>query len=62
MMPGENPASAAPSRKRRTASWTGVWTNAIRTVMIPQLTMIRVSQTRAPVRTRNWLLGTSKMT
>ena len=61
MRPGENPASAAPRRKRRMPSSRGVRESAIMMVITPQLTMMRNSQIRAPVLVRSWLLGTWKM-
>ena len=58
-MPGKNPASATPSRKRRTRKLVGPDTVAIRPEMIPHVSMIRAIQRRAPTRSRIMFPGTS---
>ena len=58
-MPGRKPASATPSRKRSTKKLVGLVTNIIATEMMPQVTMIRPIQKRAPTFARIRLLGTS---
>jgi hypothetical protein len=58
-MPGKNPASATPSRKRSTRKLTGPLTVAIRPEMMPHVIMMRAIHRRALVRCRTMLLGTS---
>ena len=60
-MPGKNPASATPSRKRTIAKLVEPVTIAVRPARIPQVTMIRAIHTLAPIFSRMTLLGTSKM-
>jgi hypothetical protein len=58
-MPGKNPASATPSRKRSVRKLVGPLMNAITAAAIPQVIMMRAIQMRAPVFSRITLLGTS---
>jgi hypothetical protein len=60
MTPGKKPASATPSRTRSRQKPHGPVTAIMAQVISPQLTMMRASQRRAPVRLRIKLLGTSK--
>ena len=59
MMPGKKPASATPSRKRRTISTVAFGANAMIEATMPQDTRIRVIHRRAPKRCSARLLGTS---
>lgn len=59
MMPGKKPASAIPSRNRRTISAVSSGTNATAVLRTPQVIMMRASQRRPPNRLSAMLLGTS---
>jgi hypothetical protein len=59
-MPGKNPASAIPSKKRSAKKEMGPVTSAIMPEMMPQVIMMRAIQILAPMRIRIMLLGTSK--
>jgi hypothetical protein len=59
MMPGKNPASATPSRKRSTYNCVALCTNADTIATMPHVTRIRAIQRRAPKRLSITLLGTS---
>jgi hypothetical protein len=59
-MPGKNPASARPSRKRRMKKLIGPLQNANAPETKPQPTITRAIQRLAPTRSRIKLLGTSK--
>jgi hypothetical protein len=58
-MPGKNPASAAPSRKRTIRKLVVPVTKAVRPEMMPQVIMMRAIQIRAPTFSRIRLLGIS---
>jgi hypothetical protein len=58
-MPGKKPASATPRRNRIVTKLMGPCTKAMAPDTMPQVTMIRAIQTRAPVFSRITLLGTS---
>ncbi len=58
-MPGKNPASATPRKKRTTAKLVEPVTKAVAPAMTPQLIMMRAIQIRAPTFSRMTLLGTS---
>ena len=60
--PGKKPASATPSRKRWTISDGPSHASAPAAATTPQVIMIRAIQTRAPIRCRTRLLGTSRTT
>jgi len=60
MMPGKNPASAAPSRKRTIPKLVEPVTAAVRPARIPHVIMIRAIHILAPTFSRITLLGTSK--
>jgi len=59
-MPGNSPASAAPSRKRSTQKLTGSVTKAVIIDSTPQVTQMRHIHSRAPKRCSIRLEGTSK--
>jgi hypothetical protein len=59
MIPGKKPASATPSRNRRTISTVEFGVNAIAVATIPQVARMRAIQRRAPKRCSIRLLGTS---
>jgi hypothetical protein len=61
MMPGKNPASATPSRKRTTEKLVRPVTMAVNPARMPQVIMIRAIHILAPIFCRTTLLGTSKM-
>jgi hypothetical protein len=58
-MPGKKPASATPSRKRMMRRLVEPVTNAVSAEMMPQVSMMRAMQMRAPTFSRIRLLGTS---
>jgi len=60
-MPGKNPASATPSRKRTMPKLVGPVTVAVMPASIPQVIMMRAIHSRAPTFSMIRLLGTSKM-
>ena len=57
--PGKKPASATPSRKRTTRKLRKPVMNIMAPDATPQVIMMRAIQTRAPIRCRMTLLGTS---
>ena len=59
MIPGKNPASMAPSRKRSPMNDHGPVTSAVPAETTPQVTMMRAIHLRAPTRSNAMLLGTS---
>ena len=59
MIPGKKPASATPNSTRSRPKPHGPVTNIMHEEMTPQLMRMRAIQTRAPVRRRIRLLGTS---
>jgi hypothetical protein len=59
IMPGNNPASARPRRKRMVRKLHGPTENAVAPDSKPQVTMMRAIQMRAPIFSRTMLLGTS---
>jgi len=59
MAPGKKPASATPRMKRRMYRCSALLTQTKSRETMPQLTMIRASQRRAPNLCRARLLGTS---
>ena len=58
-MPGKNPASARPSRKRTVMKLQGPVHKAVAPERIPQVIMMRAIQMRAPTFSMIMLLGTS---
>ena len=58
-MPGKNPASATPNKKRNTRKLAGPVANAIAPEIKPQVSMMRAIQRRAPTFAKIMLLGTS---
>ena len=61
IIPGKNPASATPSRKRTAAKLVDPVTKAVAPAKRPQVIMMRAIQSRAPTFSMTKLLGTSKM-
>ena len=59
MIPGKKPASATPSRNRRTIRTVAFGANAMAVATIPQVIRIRAIHRRAPKRCSIRLLGTS---
>ena len=62
MMPGKNPASAAPRRNRSAKKLHGPRTSIMADETTPHEIMIRAIQMRTPTRSRIRLLGTSNST
>ena len=60
-MPGKNPASATPRKKRTTQSCVEPLTSAVTPAKIPHVIMMRAIHSRAPTFSMMTLLGTSKM-
>jgi len=58
-MPGKNPASANPSRKRTVRKLHGPVHSAVAPESSPQVTMMRAIHSRAPTFSMMMLLGTS---